>query len=387
MSMERPLRILHLSGRRAWCGESNRVLVECRGLRERGHDVLLAAPDDTAIAQRARECGVPVESGFRFSKGFRPFDTWHDVQALKRLIASKPWDIVHPHTPRDTWPVALALGPRGRPGRPLFVRTKHHSLPTKNNLVHRWLYGRRIDHFILASGALRGTISELLDAGVLDDARLAVIHSSVDVARFDRAKTDAACIRAEFKLGDRFVLGLVGRVSEEKGHAVLLDVLPDLVAARPDLACVFVGAGDQLDAVKARVAAGPLRDVVVFAGERRDVPDFVAAFDAQVVPSLWLEASPATIKEAMAMGVPVVASRVGGTDEIVADGVDGLLVPPGDRPALRDALLKLIRDEPFRRRLAAAGRPKVVAEFSDEQLVARAIAAYRAMLAGPAGAH
>lgn len=382
---DRPLRILHLSGRRAWCGESNRVLVECRGLRKLGHDVVLAAPADTAIAQRAQEGGVPVETGFRFSKGLRPLDTWHDVQALKRLVASKPWDIVHPHTPRDTWPAALALGPRGRPGRPLFVRTKHHSLITHDNLVHRWLYGGRIDRLILASGALRETVRELLDAGALDDARLAVIHSSIDVARFDPAKTDAAKIRAEFGLAGRFVLGLVGRVSEEKGHAVLLDVLPDLLAARPDLVCLFVGTGDQYEAVKARVAGGPLRDAVLFAGERRDVPDLVASFDLQVVPSLWLEASPATIKEAMAMGVPVVASRVGGTDEIIADGVDGLLVPPGDRPALRDALLSLIRDEPLRRRLAAASRPKIVAGFSDDQLVARSVAAYRAMLAAPAG--
>lgn len=374
------LRILHLSGRPQWCGESNRVLVECAGLAALGHDVLLGTSPTTALAERARNGGVTVHCGFRFTKGFRPFDTLHDVRELQSLLASRPFDIVHLHTPRDTWPAAIALGSRGREGRPMLIRTKHHSLPTRSNLPHRWLYGTRIDHLILASGKLRETISELTADATMTDDRLHVIHSSIDVHRFDPAKADGEKIRAEFGLEKKFVIGLIGRVSVEKGHAILLDVLERLLPEAPDLACVFAGDGDQLETLKQRVATGPLRDRVIFTGERRDIPDIVAALDVQVVPSLWLEASPAVVKEAMAMRVPVIASDVGGTSEIIDNGRNGLLVPPGDAGALFECMRRLIRDEPLRRSISESGREKIVAEFSDERLVERSLAVYSKIL-------
>ena len=386
-SFDKKLRILHLSGRPKWCGESNRVLVECAGLVARGHDVLLGTSPASALVEHGRERGVPLFDGFRFSKGFRPLDTLHDVRELKKLLAKRPFDIVHIHTPRDTWPAALALGPRksgpNSARRPLLIRTKHHSLKTRSNLPHRWLYGSRIDHLILAGERLRETVSELTSGGTMTADRVHILHSSIDVHRFDPAKISGAKIRDEFGLAGKFVIGLIGRISIEKGHAVLLNVLEKLRAEKPDLLCLFAGEGDQLDALKSRVASGPLRDCVIFAGPRRDVPEIVAALDLQVVPSLWLEASPAVVKEAMAMNIAVIASDVGGTSEIIEDGRDGLLVPPGDEAALLEALRRLIHDESFRRRIATAGREKIIREFSDERLVERSLALYSNLLERP----
>ncbi len=382
--IEKKLRILHLSGRPQWCGESNRVLVECAGLAARGHDVLLGTAPHSALVEHGRERGVPLHTGFRFTKGFRPHDTLHDIRELKKLLASRPFDIVHLHTPRDTWPAAFAMGPRGRPGRPLLVRTKHHSLRTHGGAVHRWLYGSRIDHLILAGERLRDTIAELTAANTLTGDRVHVIHSSIDVHRFDPDRVDGAKIRAEFGLQNRFVIGLIGRVSVEKGHAVLLNVLEKLRAEKPEIACLIVGEGDQLEATKRRVAGGPLRDCVILTGPRRDIPDITAALDIQVVPSLWLEASPAVVKEAMAMNVPVIASDVGGIAEIVRDEFDGLIVRPGDEGELLAALRRMINDASFRRSIAAAGRAKIVGRFSDEQLIERSIAVYREILGRPA---
>jgi glycosyltransferase involved in cell wall biosynthesis len=390
---EQKLHILHLSGRPKWCGESNRVLVECAGLIARGHEVLLGTSPSSALAERGRERGVPVHAGFRFSKGLRPLDTLHDVRELKKLLASRPFDIVHIHTPRDTWPAAIALGPNpaglgtwnlepGTPrvARPLLIRTKHHSLTTHTNLAHRWLYGSRIDHLILASGKLRETISELTGDTTLSDERIHVIHSSIDVHRFDPATTNPAKIRAEFGLAEKIVIGLIGRVSVEKGHAILLNALEKLRVEKPEVVCLFVGEGDQLDDLKSRVASGPLRDGVIFTGPRRDIPDITAALDIQAVPSLWLEASPAVVKEAMAMNVPVIASDVGGVSEIIEDGRDGLLVPPGDETALLNALRRLIGDENLRRSISSSGREKIMREFSDEKLVERSMALYEKLL-------
>lgn len=369
------------------------MLVECAGLAAHGHDALLGTSPDSALVEHGRERGVALHTGFRFSRGFRPLDTYHDMRELNQLLARRPFDVVHLHTPRDTWPAAFALGPRrAQPGtrgaqrgtadrlRPLLIRTKHHSLPTCANAVHRWLYGSRLDHLVLAAEGLRETIAELTDCAALTPERIHVIHSSIDVHRFDPARADGAKIRREFGLDGKFVVGLVGRVSVEKGHALLLDAVEQLQAGKPELACLVVGEGDQLDTLKARVDGGPLRDRVIFTGPRRDIPDITAALDLQVVPSLWLEASPATVKEAMAMGIPVIASDVGGVREIIAHEEDGLLIPPNDGPALLAALHRLIADEPLRRRLAAASRGKIVRQFSDDHLVEASIALYRKLL-------
>lgn len=381
---EQPLRILHLSGRPQWCGESNRVLVECAGLAARGHDVLLGTSPGSALVEQGRERGVPLHTGFRFSKGFRPLDTWRDIRELNRLLSRHPFDIVHLHTPRDTWPAAFALSLRRTgatpPRRPLLIRTKHHSLPTRASAVHRWLYSSCLDHLVLAAEGLRETVAELTDCAALTPERTHVIHSSIDVHRFDPARADGAKIRREFGLDGTFVVGLVGRVSVEKGHALLLDAVAQLQVEKPDLRCLIVGEGDQLDALQARVAGGPLHGRVIFTGPRRDIPEICAALDVQVVPSLWLEASPATVKEAMAMGVPVIASDVGGVREIVTQEEDGLLIPPNDGPALLAALRRLIADEPLRRRLAGASRATIVRQFSDEHLVESSIALYQKLL-------
>jgi len=376
----RPLKILHLSGRPGWCGESNRVLVECAGLTKLGHEVLLGTAPDTALVPRAKALGIRIDTRFRFSKGFRPSDTLHDVRAIAALLRENRFDIVHIHTSRDTWPAALALGPKNRPGRPLLVRTKHHSLKTSSNLAHRWLYGSRIDEMVLASNSLRNSIHSLTNRGIVADDHLHVIHSSIDVHRFDPAKVSGEKVRAEFGLVGRFVIGLVGRFAEEKGHVFLLRALEPLVRDCPALVCLLVGDGSLLDEMRSHVAAGPLRNHVIFSGARNDIPEITAAFDVAVVPSVWLEASPAVIKEGMAMRVAVVASDVGGASEIIADGRDGVLVAPGDVPALRAALTRLLKDDPLRREIAARGRDKITGAFSDEMLCDRSVRAYHRML-------
>ena len=373
-------RILHVSGRTFWCGESNRVIVVCKGLKDHGWPVTLGAPASSEIARRAIAEGIPVDTRFQFQRGFRPFSLWDDVMLLRQGQHEHPYDVVHLHTSVDTWPAALAFGLVRHRNQPQVVRTRHSDHKSKSDPVHQWLYRRAIDHVVLSAAALRVPLKGLFDSGAITDNRMTVIHSSVNIHRFDPARVNGADVRRELGLEGRFCIGLIGRVSREKGHDLILAALPDILKVEPGAVCVFAGEGDQVERLRREVAAGPLKDHVVFAGFRNDIPEVTAAMDLLVVPSLRVESSPGVVKEGMAMGVPVIASDVGGVAEIIQHGVNGLVVPLGDAVALRDAVIKLIADKALYASIAACSRQRVVEHFSDERLVENNMALYLKLL-------
>ncbi len=363
-------RVVHLSGRSFWCGESNRVLVICRGLYAKGWSVTLGVPPDSPLAARASEEGISVDTGFRFRRGFRPFAIMRDVLALRRMHREMPIDILHVHTSVDTWIAALAFGFSKRPPYPLIVRTRHSDHVCKGDVVHRWLYGRTIDHVVLSSDSLRTPLAALFRTGALTDARVSVIHSSIDVARFDPEAVSGHSIREELGLTDRICIGLIGRVSSEKGHDLLVRILPEIVKVEPRVTCIFVGEGDQEAHLREQTEERNLQQHVRFTGFRSDIPEMVAVMDLLVVPSTRVESSPAVVKEAMAMRKPVVAADVGGVGEIICHGEDGLVIPVNDAAALRDAILQLLQDPDLCQRFATNARARIVSSFSDACLVA-----------------
>ncbi len=164
---------------------------------------------------------------------------------------------------------------------------------------------------------------------------------------------------------DAFLLGLVARLEPEKGHHVLVRAFPAIVAAVPKAWLLLVGEGSQADALRAHVDALPARARrrVVFGGPRRDVASVLAAMDLAVFPSLR-EAQGLAVLEAMAAGIPVVASAVGGIPETIRNGIEGVLVPPDQPVALEIAIARLAHHHRLRRRLALAGHRRVVEEFS-----------------------
>jgi glycosyltransferase involved in cell wall biosynthesis len=132
--------------------------------------------------------------------------------------------------------------------------------------------------------------------------------------------------------------------------------------------------------VRRRVADLALQASVVLTGFRRDVPEVMAALDVLVLPSVKSEATSQVIPQALAVGVPVVATRVGGIPEIVRDGQTGLLVPPADAPALAAAILVLLRDPARAAILTAAGQALVRERYTVDAMMAATTAVYRELL-------
>jgi glycosyltransferase involved in cell wall biosynthesis len=177
-----------------------------------------------------------------------------------------------------------------------------------------------------------------------------------------------------------FVLGTVARLEEQKGHEVLLAAVSRIIREIDDLTVLIVGDGPLRPVLEAQTRKLGLEKVVRFLGTRRDVPLLLRALDLFVMPSRW-EGIPLTLLEAMGAGLPVVSTRVGRAGEIIADGVNGLLVPPGDPEALAAAILSACRRPEARRAWAEEARRTVVARYSLDHMLGQFADLYR-QLAG-----
>ena len=194
-------------------------------------------------------------------------------------------------------------------------------------------------------------------------ARFAIIPNGIDLSRFSGPVRPCA-LRGEYRIPPAApLLGVVARLEPEKGHRYLIDAMPAILRAVPETWLAIIGEGSEADALQAQATALGSRVAarVVFTGRRDDVSALTSDLTLAVLPSTR-EAQGISILEAMARGVPVVASAVGGIPEVVTDGVDGRLVPPGDSDALADAIVELLRDDdaappPWRGGAPDGGRP------------------------------
>jgi glycosyltransferase involved in cell wall biosynthesis len=362
------LRVLHVDPERRFSGGETQVLALARHLAERGHQVSVAAHPDGALAARVRDLGLGVMPLLcRFG---------HDPVAglaLRRHVAATRADVVHLHTSR-----ALSLAPYVPRGVVQVVTRRMDYAPRGSAPYVRWLYGR-VDAVIAISRAARAALA----ARGLDPERIEIVPSGVDTASF--AALDGASARAALGLvpgGE--VLAIVASLHMRKGHAVLLEALAQLARAGRTPVCLVAGTGPEGESLQDRARALGVAGQLRWLGQVADVRPVLAAADVVVMPSLAEGLGVAAI-EGMAAGRPVVASAVGGLPELIADGVQGLLVPPRDPAALAAALARCLDDAALRVRLGAAGRSRADA-FSTAAMARGTEAVYeRALAARAAG--
>jgi len=163
------------------------------------------------------------------------------------------------------------------------------------------------------------------------------------------------------------VVGVVGRLTPEKGHRFFLEAAREILQSIPEAVFVIVGGGRLEEELRAHAGALGITGAVRFAGFRHDVLRFYEAFDL-VVSSSLREGTPMVLLEAMAMAKPVIATRVGGVPEMVRHNETGLLVPPRDVRSLAQAVFDLLKDQARRERLARAGQRLISEEFSAERM-------------------
>jgi glycosyltransferase involved in cell wall biosynthesis len=311
-----------------------------------------------------------------------------DLRALYRLVTL--FRRLRPHLVHARSAKARFLGPLAAriAGVPVVVQT-----------VHGWSFNNAVDarkpifvglekvaralcdSTVLVSEKDRdeGTALDLLPSAAGD--RVAIIRSGVDLSSMVRSSDDQ---RERFRraLGvapGQPVLSLAQRMSEPKTPLVFVEALRAVVAMRPEVRAWIAGDGPLRDSVEKAVDQARLRAHVQFLGLRKDMAEVISASDV-IVHSSLREGLPRVVLEALAIGTPLVATDVGGVSDVVKDGINGLLVPSNDVPALQRALLAVLADPAGAAARAAVGR-EAVHPFSARKMLDDQHALYRRLLA------
>lgn len=217
-------------------------------------------------------------------------------------------------------------------------------------------------------------------------SRITVIHNGVDSERFCPDAAARVRVRREFGIGENeFCIGCVGNLLPVKDHRTLLDALGRLGDAASGWRVLIAGEGPERPDLE-RLAHGlPGRSRISFPGRIQDVPELLNAFDVYVLPSLN-EGISNSLLEAMATGLPAIASQVGGNPEVVEDNSSGLLFPAGEASCLSEHLLRLNAQRGLRTQLGEAARRRAREEFSIRSMVEKYEGLYRGALAAVASA-
>ncbi len=365
MSCEDSLRIVHLNTEAGFRGGEIQTLALADHLHAWGHRSMVLAPAESKLMGRARENGLPA----------LPWNPLGELDPLavfrlRRILREEGAEILHAHTAHA---LTLALLARGRRGPSRVVGSRRVSFELRS-LFSRLKY-RRADALIAVSDSVaEGLVRSGIPAG-----NVHTIHSGVDLERF-RGLPDRGMARARLDLPKEGpVIGVVGALAGHKGHRLFLKALEAVRSEIGEISAVLAGEGEERDSLEeiTRRDGLPVR----FLGFLGETAGLYPALDLLVLPSLSGEGSPAVVKEAAACGIPVVATEVGGTSEILRSEKEALIVPPGDSAALAAAMVRLLTDGPLARRLAEAAALRAT-EFSTESTAKKTLALYRELLVG-----
>jgi glycosyltransferase involved in cell wall biosynthesis len=248
------------------------------------------------------------------------------------------------------------------------------------NVLYRLAYRlarRWVNDYVAVSTETKAAMVRQLG---LNETEITVIGNGVDMHRYQQP-VDRHQVRHQLGLEpETKVLITVGTLRTAKGHRYLIEAAGDVIKAHPNVHFLFVGDGELRLELEAQVTACDLTDKIHFLGDRRDVTELLAASDLFILPSLWEGLSMALL-EAMAAANPIVATSVSGTSQVLTHAETGILVPPGDAPALAQAIIDLLsQPDAETKAMGEAARRSVAARFSGEKQAAEYLALYERLL-------
>jgi L-malate glycosyltransferase len=344
-----PLRVMHLTDRFGVGGLELGILKIVNGL------------DDSRIVSSV--CSLRPGDPLTLRPGVKLFvlnrregNDPYLVVDLYRLLKRERPHVVHTHQ----WGTLLEGAVAARLGGvPYHVHGEHGTLDTRRrNVWAQRILWRRVDRMLSVSSRLAERMARNIGFPL---SRISVIRNGLDLNRF-QPREDKASAKLALGIGpNTLLIGTVGRTVPVKDHATFLRALALLQSTGTRCSVVIAGTGPLLEETKQLAKSLDLHDVRIL-GTRDDVEAVLPAFDIFVLSSRS-EGLSNTIQEAMACGLPVVATQVGGADELVVDGQTGILVPPGNPEAFADALATLVHDVELRKRFGGAGHARARSHF------------------------
>ncbi|MFY9620761.1 MAG: glycosyltransferase family 4 protein [Pyrinomonadaceae bacterium] len=356
------MRILQLSSARHFGGGERHFVDLTNGLVRSGHEVFAATTPESPLLPELQKLPAGNILSLPFRKPFDVASAWK----LRRFARDRDIEIIHAHVARDYPLASLAAGGV----RPRLVLTRHVLFPMGK--LHR-LTHRRVGRVIAVSEAVAASLS---DQKIFDETQITVIRHGIDLERFHSVvgRTEAKTLR----------VGMLGELSRVKGQKEFVRAAAMIAGQRADVDFIIAGRDNSAEGEYRRelmqsIESAGLTDRISVIESRIDVAEFLAQLDVFVSASSS-EAFGLAIAEAMAAGVPVVATASDGAREIIADSQTGRLVPIGDVDELAKRLGELLDDSAERKRLGDNARRKAAEDFSLARMIAETEAVYSQVL-------
>jgi len=345
-------KVLHLSESMKWSGGAYQLLALAKGLKTNGWDVTVACPAQGGLSNKIYAAGLtPVH--------FKPFQDY-DIKTARfvaKFIDDNAIDVLHAHHPK-----AHAMGLIGKflsSRKPAFFVSRRVSHPMRSNIFSALKYKTGlIDGYVVVADAV-GKI--LRDYGIPAD-KINTVYSGVDEQRF-RPHSPSSRIISELKLPDVMPrIGIIGNYSRDKGQGIFIKAAAEF--AKSGRKAFFIFAGRDTDSAELKntaLSSGIPENLLRFMGFREDVPDILSVLDISVNAAIAGEALSGSIRESLAMGIPVIASDLSGNGELVRSGRTGELFPPGSFKTLAMHMINFF-DNPLRAKAMALEGLKFVHE-------------------------
>lgn len=349
----------------------------CHGGKYR--HVIASLTEVTSFSERLENKDVGIYALHkRPGKDFRIF-----FQLLRLMLKEKP-DVVHTYN-LPTLEYQLAAWLTGIPVRVHAEHGRDSADPYGTNIKYH-LFRRALSPVIRAWIPVSHELASWLESDVkVNASKIRPIYNGVDVEQLSDVISKVADGPLGYFSPDAFIIGTVGRLDPVKDHSTLLKAFAHLLKIRPhlqnNLRLVIAGGGILETSLRNEAGALGIDRQVWFAGPRDDVPSLLLHFDLFVLSSI-AEGIPMTVLEAMAAGVPVVATDVGGVREVIRPYIDGLLVPPGAQESLASAIAILMENKDLRIDMARSARQRVTDKFSLDAMTAAYKEMYTILLAG-----
>ena len=379
-------RICRIIGRLNIGGPAIHAILLAEGLRSRGYETVLVSgqegPREGSLRDRAVQKGVAPLFLRELGREVRPGRDLLALCKLVRLLRQQQPEIVHTHTAK-----AGALGRIAAKivGTPLVVHTFH------GHIMHGY-FSRGVTRLFLATErrlamvttriltVSAGLRDELLRLGIGRPDTVEVMPLGLELDGFLRSDLRRGEFRRRLGISPEVPLvGIIARLVPIKDHTTFLEAASDLHRSRPDVRFLIVGDGELRPQLEQRAVAFGLNHCVDFLGWQRELEPIYADLNLVVLSSLN-EGTPVSLIEAMAAGLPVVATRVGGVSDLVEHGKTGLLVPPKNPVALSEAMKALLGDPDRGRQMGRLARETVYPKYSDAALLDRMDRLYSSML-------
>jgi glycosyltransferase involved in cell wall biosynthesis len=380
---DRPIRILRLIARLNVGGPALHVALLTARLHPPAFESRLACgnigPDEGDMAYYAAQQGVTPHFIPELGRALHPIRDLVTLWKVYRLIRQFKPDVVHTHTAKAGFVGRLAAW---LAGVPVIVHTYHGHVfhgyfspaRTRFFLLLERLTGRTSTAVLTLTDALRDELADTYR--VAPRRKFRVIPLGLDLDAYARTPRKNGLFRAEWGIpADAPLVGIVGRLVPIKNHALFLQAMAAVREAVPDVRMVIIGDGETRAAVEAQVDTLGLRDAVIFTGWQQDLAPAYADMDALVISS-DNEGTPTAVIQALAGGCPVVCTAVGGIPDLLDDGTLGTLVPPGDAPALADAIRATLEAPPD----TADAQAAMLSRYSVDRLAADIADLYRELI-------